>query len=112
MKIAHIQFDPPGQGVAGEYVLIRNTSGEPVELTGWQLHDGAKRHVYVFPTFVLAPGAEVKLWTRDGVNDAANLYWGQRTSIWNNQGDTGVLLNASGAVVSRYTYSGAKKSKR
>jgi hypothetical protein len=77
-----------------------------MNMTGWKLHDGAQRHTYVFPQFVLAPGAEVKLWTRAGTNDAANLYWGQRVAVWNNKGDTGTLLDAGGAVVSRYTYTG------
>lgn len=106
VTIAHIEFNPEGRDVEGEYVLIRNTSTQAADMTGWKLHDGAQRHTYIFPPFVLAPGAEVKLWTRTGANDAANLYWGQRVAVWNNEGDTGTLLDASGAVVSRYTYSG------
>ena len=106
ITIAHIEFKPEGRDVEGEYVLIRNTSTQAADMTGWKLHDGAQRHTYIFPPFVLAPGAEVKLWTRTGANDAANLYWGQRVAVWNNEGDTGTLLDARGAVVSRYTYSG------
>jgi len=106
VTIAHIEFNPEGRDVEGEYVLIRNTSTQAADMTDWKLHDGAQRHTYIFPPFVLAPGAEVKLWTRTGANDAANLYWGQRVAVWNNEGDTGTLLDASGAVVSRYTYSG------
>ncbi|MCS6883202.1 MAG: lamin tail domain-containing protein [Oscillochloridaceae bacterium] len=104
--IAHIEFNPPGADVEGEYVLIRNTSSQPMNMTGWKLHDSAQRHTYVFPQFVLSPGAEVKVWTRAGTDDAANLYWGRRVAVWNNTGDTGTLLDASGAVVSRYTYTG------
>lgn len=106
ITIAHIEFNPEGRDVEGEYVLIRNTSTQAADMTGWKLHDGAQRHTYIFPPFVLAPGAEVKLWTRTGANDAANLYWGQRVAVWNNEGDTGTLLDARGAVVSRYTCSG------
>ncbi|MCX7791912.1 MAG: lamin tail domain-containing protein, partial [Chloroflexaceae bacterium] len=108
VTITYIEFNPEGRDVEGEYVLIRNASAEPMNMTGWKLHDGAQRHTYVFPQFVLAPGAEVKLWTRAGTNDAANLYWGQRVAVWNNEGDTGTLLDASGAVVSRYTYTGER----
>ncbi len=106
VTIAHIEFNPPGRDVEGEYVLIRNGSSAPVSLTGWQLEDGQARHTYVFPTCVLAPGAELKLWTRAGVNDSANLYWGQRVAVWNNEGDTCTLLDATGAVVSRFSYTG------
>ena len=108
VTIAHIEFDPPGRDVEGEYVLIRNDSSAPVSLTSWQLEDGQARHTYVFPTCMLAPGAELKLWTRAGVNDGANLYWGQRVAVWNNEGDTCTLLDATGAVVSRFSYTGKK----
>jgi len=108
VTITYIEFNPQGRDVEGEYVLIRNTSTQPMDMTGWKLHDGVQRHTYVFPQFVLAPGAEVKLWTRAGTNDAANLYWGQRVAVWNNEGDTGTLLDASGAVVSQYTYTGGR----
>ena len=108
VTITYIEFNPQGRDVEGEYVQIRNTSTQPMDMTGWKLHDGAQRHTYVFPQFVLAPGAEVKLWTRAGTNDAANLYWGQRVAVWNNEGDTGTLLDASGTVVSQYTYTGGR----
>ncbi|MGQ9927014.1 MAG: lamin tail domain-containing protein, partial [Chloroflexaceae bacterium] len=108
VTIAHIEFNPRGRDVEGEYVLIRNTSTQAMNMTGWKLHNGAQRHTYIFPSFTLAPGAEVKLWTRIGTNDAANLYWGQRVAVWNNKGDTGTLLDASGTVVSRYTYTGGR----
>ncbi|MFN8502468.1 lamin tail domain-containing protein [Kouleothrix sp.] len=104
--IAYIEFDPPGSDVEGEYVRIQNTGPADIDLTGWALHDGAKKHVFTFPAFTLPAGGEVLLWTKSGANDAANLYWGNRSAIWNNTGDTGVLLDASGAVVNRYTYDG------
>jgi hypothetical protein len=108
VTIAHIEYNPPGRDVEGEFVLLRNSSSARVDLTGWTLRDGNANHVYVFPAFVLAPGAEVKLWTRVGANDAANLYWGERSAIWNNNGDTGTLSDAAGAVISRFSYSGKK----
>lgn len=108
LAITHIEYDPPGKDVDGEYVLIRNGTAAPVDLTGWTLHDGKAIHSFVFPPFTLAPGAEVKLWTKAGANDAANLHWGERRAIWNNDGDTGTLKNAAGAVISSFTYAGSK----
>lgn len=106
VTIAHIEFDPPGRDLDGEYVLLRNTAAVPAELTGWTLRDAASKHLFVFPAFTLAPGAEVKLWTKSGANDAANLYWGSRGAIWNNEGDTGTLADRGGAVVSSLAYVG------
>lgn len=104
--ITHIEYDPPGRDLDGEYVVVSNTTGAPVDLTGWTLRDGGARHVFVFPPFTLAPDGAVRIWTKAGTNDAANLYWGSRGAIWNNEGDTGTLLDAAGNLVSSYSYEG------
>lgn len=106
LTIATIEFNPEGSDVAGEYVRIANGGAEPIDLTGWTLRDFASRHTYTFPAFTLAPGAEVQIWTKAGADDAANLYWGQRAAVWNNDGDTAVLTDADGAEVTSYTYEG------
>lgn len=106
--IAHIEYDPPGRDVDGEYVLIRNAGPDPANMTGWALRDGGARHSFVFPAFTLAPGAEVRLWTRAGVNDASNLYWGSTGAIWNNTGDSATLSDAAGNLVGSYAYEGRK----
>ena len=102
--IAHIEYNPPGSDLAGEYVLLRNSSAAPVDLAGWRLSDGGAIHTFVFPPFTLAPGAELRVWTKAGVSDAANLYWGSRGPIWNNSGDSASLADAEGGLVSSYSY--------
>jgi large subunit ribosomal protein L20 len=106
LSISYLEYDPPGKDVDGEYVRISNASGSAVDLTGWSLRDNDDKHVFTFPAFSLDAGAEVQLWTKAGENDAANLYWGSRSAIWNNDGDTAVLSDASGAEVARYSYEG------
>ncbi|MEI7773073.1 MAG: lamin tail domain-containing protein, partial [Chloroflexales bacterium] len=108
VDIAHIEHNPPGRDIDGEYVLIWNTNDAPMDLTGWTLSDVSANHTFTFPAFTLGPGAEVKLWTKRGNNDEANLHWNSRKAIWNNNGDTGTLKNTDGAVVSVYTYTGKK----
>ncbi len=103
VQIAFIEYDPPGDAVAGEYLLLRNPGGSATELTGWTLND-ATNTTYTFPVFTLAAGAEVRLWVRVGVDDAENLYWGRAQAVWNNTGDTATLRDASGALVDLYTY--------
>ena len=104
VAIVHIEYDPASGSWEGEYVRIVNRGSTPVDLTGWRLEDEGARHTYVFPAFTLAPGAEVRVWSLSGVDDAANLYWGYRRSVWNNTGDTATLYDASGVEISRFSY--------
>jgi hypothetical protein len=106
LNIAHIEYDPPGPDLEGEYVLIRNTSDTAIDMTGWSLHDDGLNHVFTFPSFALAANSEVKVWSKSGKNDAQNLYWQNKAPVWNNSGDTGTLRLPTGETVSSYTYSG------
>jgi large subunit ribosomal protein L20 len=106
IAISFIEFNPEGRDVDGEYVRIVNNTAEAVELQGWKLRDAGSKHTFTFPSFTLAAGAEVQLWTGEGDNDEGNLYWGNRGAIWNNDGDTALLFNADGDEVSTYTYEG------
>ncbi len=108
LTISFIEYNPEGRDVEGEYVRISNGSDAAIDLTGWSLRDFATRHVYTFPAFTLAAGAEVQVWTKAGDDDAANLYWGNRSAIWNNEGDTAVLSDTQGTEVATFSYEGDK----
>jgi len=103
-SIAYIEYNPEGSDLAGEFVRLQNGTSNAIDMTGWTLHDGDAKHTYIFPAFSLAPGAEVQLWTKSGDDDAENLYWGSRSAIWNNKGDTATLLDADGNEVTSYSY--------
>lgn len=107
VAVTYVEFDPAGSDLAGEYVRIQNNTGSDVDLTGWTLQDEGKKHSFTFPSFTLAAGAEASLWTKSGTDDDSNLYWGNRSAIWNNTGDTAQLLDADGNEVSSFSY-GAK----
>lgn len=103
VRIVAVEFDPEGPDLDGEHVLIANRGQGPATLTGWTLLDAAEL-VYTFPAFTLAAGAEVRVWVKDGADDAANLYWGRGSPVWNNAGDTATLRDAAGELVSELTY--------
>ncbi len=103
VRITHIEYNPPGSDVEGEYVLIRNFTGSVVNMTGWTLRDQAG-HVFTFPPFPLNPDASVRIWTKSGTNTAQDLYWGRSTAVWNNDGDIAYLRDSSGVLIHTYSY--------
>lgn len=72
-------------------------------MTGWSLSDIAE-HIYVFPSFVLQPGAAVVVHICVGEDNAEILFWGRCSAIWNNDGDTAYLRDASGRDIATYSY--------
>ena len=110
IRIIELVWDPPGDEVAGERVVLRSDRLQRVSLKGWTLRD-VKVHTssspwsFVFPDVELAPGEDIVLWTKAGHADAHNLYWGLNHAVWNNVGgDTAVLSDSAGTEISRFSY--------
>jgi competence protein ComEC len=102
--IIGILNDPPvGRDADGETVSILNSGATPVDMTGWTLTDIAE-HTFVFPAFVLEPGASVVIHICDGENGVEILYWGRCSAIWNNDGDTAFLRDATGREIATFAY--------
>jgi hypothetical protein len=81
-------------------VVICNHGSAGVRLTGWRLTDDGARHSYTFPTFKLAAGGTVTIYSGAGTNSSSRLYWGSDGAIWNNDGDCAHLYSPSGGTVS------------
>jgi hypothetical protein len=115
IRITKIYFDSPGADTGSnfslnaEWIRLRNTSARSRLLTGWKIRD-AQGHVYTFGTYRLGAGLAVTVHTGNGSNTARHRYWRSDGYIWNNDGDTARLRNASGTVVDRCSYSGAGSS--
>ncbi len=103
VRIAIIVYDPEGSDVLGENVKIENRGSAPQNLAGWKLSDLAG-NTYTFPSFSLGPGQAVTVWVGSGSNDAANLFWGRGSPVWNNSGDTAFLKNDLNALVDQCAY--------
>jgi hypothetical protein len=110
VRISQLVWNPPGDEVAGERVVLRSDRVEPVSLEGWTLRDDKDHPAsapwqFVFPGVELAPGEDLLLWTKAGHADAHNLYWGLGHAVWNNTGgDTAILSDAAGNEISRFSY--------
>jgi hypothetical protein len=83
----------------GEAVVVRNGGTALAELTGWSIHDEGAPHSYRFPaSYTLAAGASATI-RSGGPAGPGELAWTNQ-NVWNNDGDTGSLVNAGGAVTS------------
>lgn len=104
--IAYVEYNPPGDDVSGEYVLIKNEGLIDVDMSGWQLKD-EQNHVFTFPNgFILKAGASVKVHTGSGEDTDTNLYWGRGQAVWNNGGDTAYLYDSNGNLVDSCSWTG------
>lgn len=98
VKITNVSYLSP------EWVEISNIGNVDAELANWTLKDNTTIHIFTFPTFMFQVGAKLKVHTESGTNTQTDLYWGYKSSIWNNNGDEATLKDKSGNVVDKYSY--------
>ncbi|MFF0722289.1 lamin tail domain-containing protein [Micromonospora sp. NPDC003816] len=115
IEITKVYYDSPGTdtrsnaSLNAEYVKLTNRRARTINLKNWTLRDKAN-HVYTFSGDVkLAKGKSVVIRTGKGTNTAKNRYWGSGNYVWNNNGDTAYLRNASGKLIDKCAWS--KKGK-
>ncbi len=92
---------PEKENLNGEWIEIANGGEADENLAGWTLTD-QQNHTYAFPDFNLLAGAKVKVHTGSGEDTDEDLYCNRSTPIWNNDGDTATLKDASGKAVAKY----------
>jgi len=128
IKIINIHNDPAGKDTKeklnDEYVTIKNTGTESINITGWQLTDWRPNqkhiHVYIFPeylnentTWTLDPGELAFIMTGSGadtfVKGSSNnlpqfhFHWNKDWFVWNNTGDTACLYDVNGILLCQLT---------
>ena len=106
LKIININYDAEGddnKNLNGEWVEIKNTGSTSANLKGFVLQDAAN-HKFTFPDFVLNAGKTVKVYTGQGTASSNSLYWGSKSPIWNNDGDTAYLYDNNGKLIDTYKY--------
>lgn len=107
IAIVDVRADAEGndnEHLTDEYVVLQNTGDARVDLSGWVLADAAG-HAYRFPTgTVLEPGETVTVRTGSGTDEPGVRYWGRERAVWNNEGDTVIVRDAGGTVVTERSY--------
>lgn len=106
--ISEVRFDAAGNDLENandEWVQITNTGSEPADLSNWELTDEGPNHAFTFPGgFQLDPGADVRVFSGCGDPTPTRLYFCvSGSAVWNNDGDTASLYDASGSLVDRRT---------
>jgi len=106
VAITEIHVDAEGndwENLCDEYIVIENREDTPLDLTAWTVSDEAN-HRYLLPSFILEVKAAVTLRTCLGKNTESELFWGSRSPIWNNDGDTIFIRDSEGQLVLSYIY--------
>ena len=108
--LVEVEADPPGpdqDDLNAEWVLLANEGEQVADLSGWVLRDESSEHRYPFPAGIaLRPGGQLTVHTGCGRDGAADLYWCADGPVWNNTGDTALLLDPTGNVAARLRYPG------
>ncbi len=109
MRLVEIDFDAPGrddENPNGEAVVIAN-EGHAIDVSGWVLRDESSVHRYAFPAGTMIGAGQFVL-VRSGCGATADgeYYWCADGAVWNNDGDTALLIDDAGRIVSRLRYPG------
>ena len=91
--IVDIEYAP--ENPLDEWVQLRNQTGYMIPMQGWTLRDDDIRNenIFTFPVFTLDPWVTIKVWTKAGIIDPLNVYWGRTEPVWNDYGDCAYLRN-------------------
>ncbi|VVB62998.1 Lamin Tail Domain protein [uncultured archaeon] len=85
-----------------QWIEIANNGTSNVNFTGWKLMN-KENLTYALPaSFVLKPGAKVKVHSIAGKPNSTDLY--NSSVLLNETGDMAILKDATGKVVSKYSY--------
>ena len=106
LAVVGINADAEGndnENLNDEYVTFENRGDESLDLSGWTVTDEAGK-TYTFGNVTLGPGERVTLHTGSGEDTASDVYWGQSSAVWNNDGDTVTVRDAGGSVVAERSY--------
>jgi hypothetical protein len=101
--ITAVERNPPGLDVAagaGEYVLLRNVSDSPAEVSGWRIEDAAGHNLVLEGPRVIPPRGDLRIFTAPGPSSAVSEFEQRRRAVINNApGETLRLRDAAGQTV-------------
>jgi hypothetical protein len=97
-----------GSNEPDEYVEIANAGSQPVNMDGWVLQDIYGGQQFTWHGYTLQGNSKIRVYTNEVHADSGGFSFGSKSAIWANKGDAAQLLDASGNVVSTYSYGSRK----
>ena len=91
-----------------EFVELINKGTGPVDITDWELQDTTGKTEYKWESYILQPGATIRVYTNEVHQDSGGFSFQAGRAIWNNSGDVAELYDSDGQLVSRYAYGNKK----
>ncbi|MGF1666151.1 MAG: lamin tail domain-containing protein [Acidimicrobiia bacterium] len=109
LEITRIDENPPGpdeDALDLEIVEITNRSDQAADLSGFVLRDESTANRFVFPNGIILDAGD-SLEVSAGCDPPRNaLAWCADGPVWNNGGDTALLLDPAGRIVDHMGYRG------
>lgn len=99
VQIAGSINDVPGndlQPETGEHVILENTTNRSVDVSGYIIRDAANTQLTVGTGYILAPRAQLRVYTGPGTNRADAYYNNGTANVLNNGGDSVALWTGDG----------------
>ncbi|APE95411.1 lamin tail domain-containing protein [Halodesulfurarchaeum formicicum] len=109
LAVATIHADAEGddrENLNDEYVVFSNTGDSSLDLSGWTVTDEVGTTYTVPEGVTLDPGTDLTLRTGSGDDTESELYWGSESAIWNNGGDTVIVRDDNGSIITEESYNG------
>lgn len=110
IDITSIHYDAKGiddQNENDEWIEFKNTCQQSVSLKNWLLKDSSSSNSYIFNNLNLSAQTSIKLHSGCGTDTSSDIYWQcpqKQHAVWNNSGDTAMLFDSHGELLSVYKY--------
>ena len=73
--------------IKNNVVVLHNSCGFSCDLTGWKIKDEGRKN-FVFSSFILNSGSDIKIRVRNGTDTNDTLFWKGETYVWTKTGDS------------------------
>ena len=95
---------------ADEYVVITNSSGNPIDISGYYIYvatTGTQGPTFTFPqNSIIKPGQSLRVYTNEIHKETGGFSFGSGKAIWNNRGGLAVLKDFKGTKLGEFKYKG------
>ena len=104
VEIYRIKYNGIKLNEPDEYVVIRNTGDQDINMQGWELVNDTKGYpTFTFPFFILKAHYKIRVYTDEYWPEHFQFDWPEE--VWNNSvPDTAALYDAKGRLISTQTY--------